>query len=375
METTRVTNEYSAAAAVLFMAMELSASRWVLLFSTGGMRTRRVSVAAGDLQRVQREIAAAKAKLGVGAGAPVVSCYEAGRDGFWIHRWLCNIGVDSRVVDSASIEVSQRAKRVKTDRVDVEKLLRLLVRAFGGERGVWRELRVPTVPEEDGRRLNRERGRLMKERTALGNRIGSLLATQGLRMLLAGNVEEKLAQLRCWDGQALPPHLAAEIVRMWQRCTLLQEQLKLLEDERRALLQGSQGEQVRQLMRLRAMGPQTAWLLSTEVFGWRQIRNRRQLAALAGLAPTPYSSGSSEREQGICGGSRWVRPPMVEIAWSWVRLQPGSELTQWFQRRFGGSSKRSRRIGIVALARRLLVALWRFLNDGVIPAGASLKTA
>jgi transposase len=377
METTRVTNEYSAAATRLHMAMELSASRWVLLFSIGGIRARRVSVPAGDLERVQREIELAKAKFELCADALVVSCYEAGRDGFWIHRWLCSIGVRNHLVDAASIEVSQRAKRVKTDRVDVEKLLKLLMRACSGERDVWHELRVPTVQDEDHRRLHRERERLQKERTALGNRIGSLLATQGLRLQLGRTFEQALQAVRGWDGQALPPHLAAEIARMWQRCKLLDEQLHQLERQRLQILaQDPRTEPARQLMRLRSVGPVTAWLLTAEVFGWRDIANRRQLGALAGLAPTPYASGSSEREQGISkAGSRRVRSAMVEVAWMWLRLQPASELAQWFQRRFGSGGKRSRRIGIVALARKLLVALWRYLHDGVIPPGATLKAA
>jgi transposase len=349
--------------------MELGAARWVLLFGqSSAARPRRVSVTAGDLARVQREIAAAKVKFGLPPQAPVVSCYEAGRDGFWIHRWLCSIGVDSRVVDSASIEVSQRAKRVKTDRVDVEKLLKLLMRACGGEPNVWRELRVPSLEQEDHRRLHRERERLQKECGALGSRIGSLLATMGVRVVIGRHFEQQLAQLRCWNGDPLPAHLAAEIARMWQRCSLLDEQL---------LAQAQpHTQQARELMQLRAIGLNTGWVLSAEVFGWRDIRNRRQLAGLAGLGSAPYDSGGSQRDQGISGaGNRRVRSLMVEIAWQWLRLQPHSELARWFERRFGSGGKRSRRIGIVALARKLLVALWRYLHDGVIPAGATLKQA
>lgn len=376
METTRVSNEYSAASERLYMAMELSAATWVLLFSAGGQQVRRVRVDAADLARVQREIALAKAKFKLAADVPVFSCYEAGRDGFWIHRWLHSIGVNNTVIDPASIEVSQRAKRVKTDRVDVEKLLKLLVRACSGDRDSWREVRVPTVQQEDTRRQHRERERLAKERTGLRNRIGSLLVTQGVRLNPRRKLQPQLAAARCWDGQPLPVQLAAEIERMLQRCELLDEQLRQLESQRLQLLASQPGSHAHRLMRLRAIGPHTSWILNAELFSWREIRNRGQLAALAGLAPTPFASGSIEREQGISGaGNRRVRTSMIELAWSWLRLQPASALAQWFQRRFGSGSKRSRRVGIVALARKLLVALWRYVHDGVIPAGATLKAA
>jgi len=376
METTRVTDEYSAAAPRLYLALELSAAQWVLLFCAGGQRPRQVRIAAGDLQRLQREIALAKSKLQLPADAPVYSCYEAGREAFWIHRALIAMGVHNSVIDPASIEVSQRAKRVKTDRIDAEKLLKLLMRACNGDCEGWRVVRVPSVQQEDERHQHRERERLGKERTALRNRIGSLLVTQGIR-LPRRRVLPAPDQLRCWDGQPLPPHLAAEIERMRQRCKLLEEQLRAIEKQRLKALASEPGrEQTRALMRLRAIGLQTSWILNAELFSWREIRNRGQLGALSGLAPTPFASGQLQREQGISGaGNRRVRTSMIEIAWSWLRLQPGSALAQWFQRRFGSGGKRSRRIGIVALARKLLVALWRYLHDGVVPAGATLKAA
>ncbi|HUG26001.1 IS110 family transposase [Piscinibacter sp.] len=380
METTRAIQAYNVAAA-LYMAMELSNGKWLLLFGAAGSTKRRqVALTAGDRAGVQGQIALFKARFGLPPEAPVFSCYEAGRDGFWIHRWLLSIGVHNRVIDSASIEVTQRAKRVKTDRVDVHKLMNLLVRACQGERDVWHELRVPSRQDEDHRRVHRERERLMKERNALGNRIGSLLATQGLRLELRPGFERQLAQLCCWDGQALPEQLAAEIARMWQRRELLGEQLRGLEQQRCAELADPGNEHSaskRLLMRLRALGVHTPWVLCSEIFGWRQIANRRQLGALAGLTPTPYCSGDSQREQGISGaGNRRVRTAMVELSWLWLRWQPSSALSQWYQRRFGSTgSKRSRRIGIVALARKLLVALWRYLHEGLVPAGAVFKKA
>jgi transposase len=359
------------------MAMELSAGTWVLLFSIGTLRSRQVRVHAGDLAGVVRAISSSKEKFGLPEDAAVVSCYEAGRDGFWIHRWLCSINVDNRVVDPASIEVTQRAKRVKTDRVDAQKLLRLLVRSFGGERDVWRELHVPSREHEDDRRLHREHERLLKERTALSNRVCSLLALEGLHLELGRHFEQEVRQLRCWNNEPLPANLTAELCRMARRWLVLDEQSRELDKHCNGLLARGEGRTMQvaqQLMQMRGIGAKSSNLLASELFAWREFDNRRQLGSIAGLAPTPYSSGSSEREQGISGaGNRRVRTTLIELAWMWLRLQPGSDLTAWFQKRFGHSGKRSRRVGIVALARRLLVALWRYLHDGVIPAGATLK--
>lgn len=378
METTRVNDQGYTDLPTLLMALEISNSKWCLLFRrAGSTRERRKTVPAWDLETLKAQIEAAKARLGLPPDARVISCYEAGRDSFSIHRWLVSIGVDNRVIDSASIEVSQRAKRVKTDRVDLAKLMALLVRVHGGDAHVWHEVRVPSVQDEDRRRLHRERQRLLKERGALGNRIGSLLATQGLRLAHKPGFVQQLDKLHSWDGQPLPPHLQAEIVRMWQRRQLVSQQLRELERQRRSQMLEPANEQtaaMRALMRLWAVGVDTSWLLCTEIFGWREIANRRQLGALAGMTPTPYASGDSQREQGISGaGNRRVRTAAVELAWRWLRLQPDSELAQWYQRRFGNGASRTRRIGIVALARKLLVALWRYLQFGVIPVGARFK--
>ena len=380
MEATRANQAYCAVA-VLYMALELSAKKWVVLFSDGTRRQRQVVVSAGHRQALLAQMALAKTKLGLAANAPVVSCYEAGRDGFWLHRWLLSVGVDTRVVDAASIEVPQRAKRVKTDRVDVAKLMQLLLRWHGGDGRDWHEVRVPTVAQEDQRRLQRERHRLLKERTSASNRIGSLLVTQGLALTLNRHFPEALGELRCWDGSALPAQLRAELQRQWERYELAGRHLAALQAQQaqrlsHAAADDTMAQQVKQLMRLGSLGVQSAWTLSGEVFAWREIKNRWQLGALAGLTPTPYASGDSQREQGISkAGIAGVRTAMIELSWLWLRYQPDSALSGWFQRRFGDTgSKRSRRIGIVALARRLLVALWRYLHDGVIPAGAVLKS-
>lgn len=378
METTRVNEQGYTGSAALLMALEISNKKWCVLFRrAGSTRERRKTLVAWDVQGLAAEIEASKAKLGLSPGAPVLSCYEAGRDGFSIHRFLVSLGVANRVIDSASIEVTQRAKRVKTDRVDLAKLMALLARVAAGERDVWHEVRVPSEQDEDRRRLHRERERLLKERNAIGNRIGSLLATQGVRLALNADFPEQLRKLRRWDGQSLPPQLTDEILRMWERRQLVSQQVQILERQRRLAVLDDSDEHtagMRALMRLRAVGVDTAWLFDTEIFGWREIANRRQLGALSGMTPTPYSSGDSEREQGISGaGNRRVRTSAIELGWRWIRLQPGSELTQWFWSRFGHGSKRMRRIGIVALARKLLVALWRYVQFGVIPAGARLK--
>lgn len=378
METTLVKQEAYSGEKRLYMPMELSSKKWVLLFGTGGCKTRQVTVAAGDAGALQAHIEAMKRKFGLPPEAPVVSCYEAGRDGFWIHHLLLSIGVENHVVPSTLIPVDQRAKRAKTDPIDVRKLMTALVRFCCGDVEDWSEVRVPTQQEEDERRLHRERDRLKKERTALGNSIGSLLATYGVRIELNAKFEQNLQEVRRWNGEPLPPHLMSEVTRSWQRRELVSQQLHALEQEqcrRLADVSDEQTANMRTLMQLRSLGVQTPWVLCTEIFNWRQIANRRQLGALAGLTPTPYNSGDSEREQGISkAGNRRVRRAAVELAWSWLRLQPDSELTKWFQKRFA-TGKRTRRIGIVAVARKLLVALWRYLNDGVIPAGAGLKTA
>ena len=378
METTRVSDQDYTGLPALLMALEISNSKWCLLFRrAGSTRERRKTVPAWDLQALKAQIEAAKARLGLPPGARVVSCYEAGRDSFSIQRWLVSIGVDNRVIDSASIEVTQRAKRVKTDRVDLAKLMALLVRVHAGEPHVWHEVRVPSVQDEDRRRLHRERQRLLKERGALGNRIGSLLATQGLRLVLKRGFVQQLDKLRAWDGQPVPPYLQAEIVRMWQRRELVSQHLTALERQRRSQLLDPANEHtaaMRALMRLWGVGVDTSWLLCTEIFGWREIANRRQLGALSGMTPTPYASGDSQREQGISGaGNRRVRTAAVELAWRWLRLQPDSDLTHWYQRRFASGASRTRRIGIVALARKLLVTLWRYVQFGVLPAGARFK--
>ena len=363
----------------LYMAMELSDKCWKLAFSDGGDKRRHETMEAGHRMELVEAIRKAKEKFDLSSEAKVVSCYEAGRDGFWLHRYLVTLGVDNQVVDSSSIETNRRKRRAKTDRIDGVKLLTMLMRYWGGERGLWSVVRVPSVEDEEGRRLHRELASLNKERTRHRNRIRGLLVAQGLRLEPKGDFLQRLEALTLWDGAPLPLELKGELEREYQRLRLVEAQRRALENTRKSRLRQADTASVQrvvQLMGLRAIGPNCAWLLVMEFFAWREFRNRRQLGACAGLTGTPYDSGASKRDQGISkAGNRRVRTMMIEIAWLWLRYQPNSKLSRWFRERFAGGGARMRRVGIVALARRLLVALWRYVEDGMLPEGAELKAA
>nr|WP_255217863.1 IS110 family transposase [Paraburkholderia mimosarum] len=317
-------------------------------------------------------MANAKARCHLSADAPVYSCYEAGRDGFWLHRWLTEQGIVNLVVDSASIEVNRRARRAKTDRLDSDKLLSMLMRYHAGEQRVWAVARIPTPEQEDDRRLHRELERLRHERTAHTNRIRSLLVLHNLRVRnIGGRVwSRSWAQLR----ESVAPGLRAEIERECERLELVRKQVRLLQTQQEQQVRSGAHPAMTVLTQLAGIGTGSAWKLVQELFGWRKFRNRRELAGCLGLTPTPFASGTTEIEQGISkAGNRRCRWLLVELAWSWLRLQPGSQLSHWFNKHFAGTGKRLRRIGIVALARRLAIALWRLLEHGEIPAGARLK--
>jgi len=356
----------------LYMSLELGDRSWKLTIGDGRRGPSRYSVEAGDTAAVLDCVAKARARCGVSAEATLHSCYEAGRDGWWLHRWLLEHGIDNIVVDSASIEVNRRARRAKTDRLDGDKLLAMLLRHHGGER-VWSVLHEPTLEDEDARRTHRELARLMHERIAHTNRISSLLVLHNLRpRIIIGGRD----WAGWWDahGPQVPPELRAELERESVRLALVKQQIKALEAARRQALEDGKQPLVAQLAQLRAIGTKGAWVLVKELFGWRRFANRRELAGCLGLAPTPYDSGASQVEQGISkAGNKRARALLVELAWGWLRLQPASALTQWFNRRFAAAGTRMRRVGIVALARRLAIALWRYLQHGEIPAGAVLK--
>jgi transposase len=361
-------------ATILYMALELSNEKWRLAFGDGTHK-RQVCIAAGDIAALTEQLSKVKARWSLGEDVAVVSCYEAGRDGFWLHRQLTELGIANRVVDAASIEVSRRARRAKTDRLDAQALLEKLIRYEGGEQGVWRVVRVPDPEWEELRQLHREREQLLRERTRHGNRLRGKLVAQGLRLAIGKGFLQRLEEVRLFDGRPLPAHLKAGLIREWERLQVVQAQLKALEGEMRELIETNPALQtVRSLMLLSGVGWVGAWTLVVEILGWRKMANRRQLASLAGLVPSPYNSGNMVRDQGISkAGNRRVRALLIQLAWLWLRYQPASKHSRWFQERFGGGSSRQRRIGIVALARRLLIDLWRFIETGAVPEGARLK--
>lgn len=372
--TTRMTERTAA----LYLAFELGNGTWRLGFTTGlGQRARQRTVVARDTAAVLREIARAKERLGLPAQAPVLSCYEAGREGFWLHRFLEAQGVENRVIDSSSIEVNRRRRRAKTDRLDLEGLLRLLLRYEAGERKAFAVVRVPRDAEEDGRHLHRELLTATRDRTRVTNRMRGLLANQGLEIDLAKDVPRQLAQLRRWDGSALPKALRLRLEREWEKVRLLTEQIAALVRERRALVREATDPamaKVLQLAQLRGVGINSAWLHTMELFGWRKFCNGREIGSLAGLTPTPHQSGELRHELGIDkAGNKRVRWMAIEGAWAWLRFQPESALSKWYEERFAHGGPRMRKIGIVALARKLLVALWRYLETGALPEGARLK--
>jgi transposase len=365
---------------VLFMALELSEKTWKLGFTTGpGQKPRERGFVARHQARLLQAIAQAKRRFGLPETAPVVRCYEAGREGFWLHRFLQAQGSTNQVVDSASIAVNRRKRRAKSDALDVRKLLSMLMRYAQGEREGWRVVHVPSVEAEDGRPLHRDLETLKQERASTTTRIKGLLSSQGIRVTTLSRFPEQLGALRLWDGSEIPKGLRRRLLRVWAHHEFLRGQITEWEAERRRLLETSEDtsiDKVRQLMQLKGIGINGSWLLVMEFFAWRAFKHRREVGGLAGVTPTPYHSGESFREQGITkAGNRHVRWMTTELAWSGVRYQPESALSSWFGERYGSGGTRLRRIGIVAVARQLLIALWRFLETGAFPEGAMLKEA
>ena len=378
-ETTRLA-ECTAPGATLYLAFELGSTTWTLAFtSSAAQRPRLRRIDAGDLAELQKETSAAKARFGLPLEAPVRSCYEAGRDAFWLHRWLLTTGVDNVVVDSASIEVNRRARHAKTDRLDAGKLVHLLLRWAHGERKVWSVVRVPSPEEEAARQLTREIDTVREDRKQVRNRIQAFLATQGIRLKLGPRFLQRLPELTTGDGRPLPAAWRARLEREWAHLEAIEARMTTLTAERDAHITTGTGRVAavaRQLCRMRGVAETSAAVFSAELFGTRTFANGRQLGALTGLVPVPYRSDQRVQDQGISkAGRAELRRVAIQVAWGWVRWQPDSALTQWFTRRFAGAGGRSRRIGIVAVARKLVIALWRFVANGVIPEGATLKAA
>ena len=360
------------------MAFDLGSTKWELAFGVGTQRrNRRRKTKARALATILEEIKLAKKSFALPPDAPVVSCYEAGRDGFYLDRWLREQGVKNFVVDSSSIEVNRKQRRAKTDRLDAAKLLSMLYRFDNGEKRLWSTLQVPDRPSEDFRHLSRELDCLKKERGRIMNRMQSMLALYGISL-----AQSKMKSLEDFprfgpDGNEITPQLSKRLEREWTRLELLRKQVREVDSEQRHLERHSDSQEIEKILklkRLKSIGDVFSWCVVSELFGWRKFPNRQQLGAAVGLAPTPFKSDKSDREQGIGkSGNRRVRALMVEIAWLWLRHQPKSKLSVWFESRFGNGSKRMRRVGIVAMARKLLVALWRYLKYDEIPVGATLK--
>ena len=367
----------------LFASLELSKSKWVVTINNPGSEKFSKHVVeggdgAGLLELLSRSRGKAEQRYGVQVKAIVIQ--EAGLDGFWIHRFLLANGIESHVVDAASIAVDRRHRRAKTDAIDGETLLRTLMAWARGERRVCSMVRAPSREDEDRRRLTRERGTLLKERIQHTNRVRGLLSGQGVQDYdpLRRDRFERLEALRTGDGRELPPMLKEEIRRELDRIALVTTQLAAVERARDALIRMDAEERnnpAALLLKLKGLGPEFASLLWLESL-FRSFGNRRQVAAYGGLAPSPWQSGGVERDQGISkSGNRRLRKTMIELAWLWLRHQPDSALSRWFQARVGAAKGRIRRIAIVALARKLLVALWRYVTQGVVPEGAVFKAA
>jgi transposase len=369
--------------AMIFVSIELSRKSWVIgmhtpLAESIGLHTLNAGDSAGLLELIRRT--AGKVERMVGGSVRVVSCYEAGYDGFWLHRVLAAASVGNHVIDPASLQVNRRARRAKTDRIDARAMVRALMAYVRGEDQVFSVVRVPVPEDEDAKRTFRERQRLITERVGHVNRIKGLLATQGIYDFepLKGDPFSRLASLRTAPGAPLAPRLASELRRELRRLSLVRELLAEVEAERNAVIatdgpQGERADKLRQLIRLRGIGPEIATGLVNEVF-YRDFENRRKLAGFVGLSPSPFASGATVRDQGISkAGPPRVRTLTVELAWQWLRYQPDSALSRWFQARVNGLKGRIKRIAIVALARKLLVALWRYLDTGLVPDGAIVK--
>lgn len=373
-------DESNTTTVILHLAFELGGRTWKLGFSTGlGQKPRERDIKTGDTKALLAEIELAKKRFSLPESTRVVSCYEAGPEGFWLHHFLLAHGVGNFVVDSSSIEVNRKKRRAKTDKLDVRSLLRLLIRHILGEKKVWRVVHVPDAEAQDHRQLHRELATLTEDRTGMRNRVRALLKTQGVvvpKGCAWKRLGEKLKEQKLWDGSKLGARLVERIERELERLKLVDEQIRTIHRAMTAELR-STGEQsgpvvmMQRLIALRSIGVQISRVLVMELFSWRDFHNRKEVGGCIGFDATPYQSGTNSREQGISkAGNVWVRRIIIQLGWSWVRLQPNSELTKWFNERFANGGRRERARGIVALARKLSIALWRYVHGGEAPTGA-----
>ena len=364
----------------VYAALELSKNSWLLAIQVPGRDNPSLHpIKGGDAEGLMAKLGAARERVAkvTGQTPTVTLCYEAGYDGFWLARFLEQRGIECLVMEPASLQVNRRARRVKTDRIDVERILHTLISWCRGERHVCSMVVIPSVEEEDLRRSHRERDRLIRERTAHINRIKGLLFGQGIRGINVKSRYKTLtpAALVTADGRPLPERLGREIAREIERLALVQAQIVGIEHERDHPATSCVATERKRhdLLRLKGLGPALSSTLTREVY-YRQFTNRRQVASYIGITPSAYDSGDGHRSQGISkAGNRLARVAMIEAAWLWLRHQPDSALSQWFHDRTQGQKGRIRRVMIVALARKLAIALWRYLETGLIPEGAVVK--
>lgn len=371
----RTGKERQQGAGELYAAFELSKKTWRIHMSSGGKKKCTAEMVPGDRQALHSALGRARRSLGLADDSPVVSCMEVGRDGFWPHHLVVGESLRNVVIDASSVKVSRRRRRRKNDRIDADKLLSDLERYSWGDDEVWRVVRVPSRQDESDRQLHRELEQLKKERTQHRNRIRALLATEGVT--ITGNLMKAIAEpleLRNWDSAPLSREMVWRLERKRVRLQLVETQIQEIERYQRECAKRprtAKQEKVKKLVQLRGIGTVSAWLLVMESLGWREFENRKQVGGSVGLGGTPYDSGESSREQGISkAGSARIRSTLIELAWLWIRYQPDSDITTWFKGRYGGQSKRARRVGIVAVARRLMIQLWHYLEHDVDPPGA-----
>jgi transposase len=367
---------------VIHLAIELSCSTWLVAARMPGAdRSSLHRIDGGDATALLALVTSLRSKLAakLKSEVAVACCFEAGRDGFWLHRLLTAHGIASHVLEPTSILVNRRARRAKTDRLDAEGMLRVLAAYLRGDRQNCSMVRVPTPDEEDAKRTHREREHLVQERLRIENRIQALLFTQGIRKRPSlRSWERDLAVLRTGDGREMPRHLRVELDRLRRRLILTLELIREIEAERDEAAAAEPQDQtcrkIAALCRIRGIGENFAAVLTREVF-YRSFDNRRQLASYVGITPMPYQSGNMDRDRRISrAGNPRARTTMIQLAWLWLRYQSGSELAEWFRKRVGTLGGRTRRIAIVAMARKLLIALWRYAETGVVPAGAEIRT-
>jgi transposase len=366
----------------IYVAIELSASSWLVAARLPGIKKARIDrLDSGDTMGLLKIIAELRAQVSTQLGMPadLACCFEAGRDGFWLHRWLVAHGVAAYVLEPTSILVNRRPRRAKTDRLDAEGMLRVLANWRDGDQQVCSMVAVPTPEEEDAKRPHRERGRLVQDKQRIENRIEALLFTQGIRGRPSlRSWARDVAELRTGDGRALQPKLLAELDRLRRRLVFVLELIRELETDRATSLEEAKADdaiagKIIALQGIRGIGDNFAAVLTHEVF-YRSFGNRRQLASYVGITPMPYQSGSMDRDRSISrAGNPRARTTMIQLAWLWLRYQPDSALAIWFRERVGTLQGRTRRISIVAMARKLLIALWRYVETGVVPEGVVLR--